>query len=267
MTGGTRPAGARGVRARGRAGGDRRRDGERARRARARRRCLGCTGEPARLRDAGNQDPATPWPAPLLLLAAIAAVTSRLRLVAGALIAPLRHPLLCAKELATLDLLSRGRLVVLPTVSWHRDEYAALGVRFDRRGDLLDEHLAVWRRVWSGSPASFAGRYYRFRDVFVEPQPWARVARCCGSVVRACIHGCLRGWCATGTASIRLAGRRLPTSSGCELRCRRRAAIRTSSSSSAARGRSSRTRPAPPTSVARSRRCPSSSRPGSPPSA
>jgi len=60
----------------------------------------------------GNQDPATPWPSSLILLAAMAAATSTLRLVAGAVIVPLRHPLLLAKELATLDQLSEGRLVV-----------------------------------------------------------------------------------------------------------------------------------------------------------
>src|SRR5689334_23239832 len=78
----------------------------------------------------GNQDPATPWPSSLVLLSAIAAATTRIRLVAGALISPLRHPLTTAKDLATLDRLSGGRLVVQPTVSWHRDEYDALGVSF-----------------------------------------------------------------------------------------------------------------------------------------
>jgi probable F420-dependent oxidoreductase len=119
----------------------------------------------------GNQDPATPWPSSLPLLAAVAAVTERIRLVAGAVLAPLRHPLLLAKELATLDLLSGGRLVVQPTVSWSRDEYAALGVPFGQRGRLLDEHLESWRRAWGPSPASYEGDHYRFRDVYCEPKP------------------------------------------------------------------------------------------------
>jgi probable F420-dependent oxidoreductase len=119
----------------------------------------------------GNQDPRMPWPSSLLLLAAVAAATTRIRLVAGAVIPPLRHPLLLAKELATLDLLSEGRLVVQPTVSWHRSEYEALGVPFAERGALLDEHLAVWRLVWRDSPASYEGRRYRFTDVFLEPKP------------------------------------------------------------------------------------------------
>lgn len=119
----------------------------------------------------GNQDPATPWPSSLVLLAAVAAVTTRLRLVAGAIIAPLRHPLLLAKEIATLDLLSEGRLVVQPTVSWHEAEYEALGVAFRHRGALLDEHLAAWETLWRDTPASFEGNHYRFHDVWLEPKP------------------------------------------------------------------------------------------------
>ena len=119
----------------------------------------------------GNQDPAMPWPDSQVLLAAMAALTSRLRLFAVAVIAPLRHPLALAKSLATLDLLSEGRLVVLPTPSWHRAEYDALGVPFAQRGERLDEHLAVWQAAWGPSPASFHGRHYRFEDVYVEPKP------------------------------------------------------------------------------------------------
>lgn len=120
----------------------------------------------------GNQDPATPWPDSMVVLSAVAAATTRVRLVAGAVIPPLRHPLLIAKALATLDLLSEGRLVVQPTVSWHRPEYGALGVSFDARGELLDEHLAAWEALWREGPASFEGRHYRFTDVWLEPKPW-----------------------------------------------------------------------------------------------
>ena len=120
----------------------------------------------------GNQDPATPWPDSLLLMSAIAARTERLRVIGAAIIAPLRHPLLLAHQLATLDLLSEGRLVVQPTVSWHEEEYAALGVDFAARGALLDEHLAAWRAAWTQSPASFSGAHYAFEDVWIEPKPY-----------------------------------------------------------------------------------------------
>jgi probable F420-dependent oxidoreductase len=134
----------------------------------------GAAGLPANPREyalPGNQDPGTSWPSSLLLLSAVAAVTTRVRLIASAVIPPLRHPLLLAKEIATLDRLSEGRLVVQPTVSWHRAEYEALGVPFEHRGALLDEHLVAWRAVWSGRPASFDGAHYRFADVTVAPSP------------------------------------------------------------------------------------------------
>ncbi len=118
----------------------------------------------------GNQDPATPWPSSLVLLSAIAAVTGRIRLVASAVIAPLRHPLLLARELGSLDLVSNGRLVVQPTVSWLAEEYDALGVPFRSRGDLLDEHLEAWAVLWRDTPASYSGAHYSFRDVYFEPK-------------------------------------------------------------------------------------------------
>jgi probable F420-dependent oxidoreductase len=120
----------------------------------------------------GNQDPMTPWPNSLMLLAAMASVTERIRLVAGAVIAPLRHPLVLARELGTLDLLSEGRLVVMPTVSWHRAEYDALGVDFFSRGAMLDEQLAVWHLAWRESPMSFHGEHYQFDGVYFEPKAY-----------------------------------------------------------------------------------------------
>lgn len=118
----------------------------------------------------GNQDPLMPWPNSLLLLAAMASVTASLRLVASAIIAPLRHPLLLARELGTLDLISQGRLVVQPTVSWSRDEYAALGVPFRRRGAILDEQLEILRLAWQPGPFSYAGEHFAFEDVSLEPR-------------------------------------------------------------------------------------------------
>ena len=132
-------------------------------------------GVPANPRDyalPGNQDPSTPWPSSMVLLAAVAAATTRIRLVASAVIPPLRHPLLIAKDLATLDLLSGGRLVVQPTVSWHRAEYDALGVPFSERGARLDEHLKAWSTLWKPGPATFEGTYYRFEDSWLEPKPF-----------------------------------------------------------------------------------------------
>ncbi|MBR7838724.1 TIGR03619 family F420-dependent LLM class oxidoreductase [Actinospica durhamensis] len=132
----------------------------------------GVMGNPRAYALPGNQDPYTPWPNSLLLLSAIAAATSRIRLVAGAVLAPLRHPLLLARELGTLDLLSEGRLVVQPTVSWSRDEYTALGVPFERRGRILDEQLEILDLLWRASPVSFHGEFFDFEDVYLEPKAY-----------------------------------------------------------------------------------------------
>ena len=61
---------------------------------------------------------------------------------------------------------------MLPTVSWHREEYDALGVDFTKRGRLLDEHLAAWRQAWGPSPVSHRGKHYAFEDVWFEPKAW-----------------------------------------------------------------------------------------------
>lgn len=131
----------------------------------------GIMGNPRDYAMPGNQDPAMPWPDSVVVASGIAAATSTIRIALAAIIAPLRHPLLLAKQLATLDLLSQGRLIVQPTVSWHEDEYEAMQVPFRQRGARLDEHLEVWREVWRQSPASFEGRHYQFRDVYLEPKP------------------------------------------------------------------------------------------------
>ena len=189
----------------------------------------------------GNQDPAMPWPSSLVLLSAIAAATTRLRLAASAIIAPLRHPLLLAKDLATLDLSSEGRLVVQPTVSWHPPEYEALGVPYARRGALLDEHLAAWHAAWSPSPASFEGRFYSFEDVWVEPKPFRTDGSACGSARRRCTIGSSLDSSGTGTGGTRSAGPRTTTSRGFGRRSRRRGATSPTSSSSAEPAVASRT--------------------------
>ncbi|MBU6245329.1 MAG: TIGR03619 family F420-dependent LLM class oxidoreductase [Actinomycetales bacterium] len=135
----------------------------------------GSAGRMANPRDyamPGNQDPLTAWPSNIVLLSAIAQATSRIRIGAIALIAPLRHPLVLAHDLAALDLLSEGRLVIQPTVSWHRDEYDAIGVDFTRRGRILDEQLQVMKAAWQASPASFHGEHFDFDEVYLEPKPW-----------------------------------------------------------------------------------------------
>jgi probable F420-dependent oxidoreductase len=108
----------------------------------------------------------------LMTLAYVSAITERVRLGTTVLIASARHPVLLAKQLATLDVLSRGRLIVGVGTGWIPEELEALGVPWAERGRRLDEAIQVMRTLWASSgPVSFEGRYVRFRDMLFEPRP------------------------------------------------------------------------------------------------
>lgn len=108
----------------------------------------------------------------LALMAFVAAKTSRLRLVSSVMILPYRHPVFTAKALATIDVLSRGRVTVGVGVGWLREEFEALDAPdFERRGAVSDEYLKIFKTLWTTSPASFAGEFCRFTDVQCLPQP------------------------------------------------------------------------------------------------
>src|SRR5439155_8573116 len=95
---------------------------------------------------------------PVLTLTWAAACTGRVGLGTSVLVLPMRHPLPLAKELATLQNLSGGRLILGAGVGWLEDEFAALGVPFRARGRRMDEGIAMMRAVWSEDPVSFAAR-------------------------------------------------------------------------------------------------------------
>jgi probable F420-dependent oxidoreductase len=95
---------------------------------------------------------------PVLTLTWAAAVTTRVRLGTSVLVLPMRHPLPLAKELATLQNLSEGRLILGAGVGWLEPEFAALGVPFAERGRRLDEGLAMMRAVWTQDPVTFHSR-------------------------------------------------------------------------------------------------------------
>ena len=115
--------------------------------------------------------PDGPWLEPLACLTAMAAVTERVRLATGILIAPLRPAPLLAKTVATLDVLSGGRVDLGVGVGWQREEYDALGLDFADRGRLLDETMAACRELWSALPASYTSQSTTFRDTFCAPLP------------------------------------------------------------------------------------------------
>ncbi len=108
----------------------------------------------------------------LSLMAFIAGKTSTLRLVSSVMILPHRNPVVTAKALATIDVLSHGRVTVGVGVGWLREEFQALGAPdFDRRGAVSDEYLRIFKTLWTESPASFTGQFYRFEGVRCLPHP------------------------------------------------------------------------------------------------
>ena len=115
--------------------------------------------------------PDAPWLEPLTLLAAMATGTSRVRLATGILIAPLRPAVLLAKQAATLDVVSQGRLDLGVGTGWQREEYEAEGLDFDRRGQLLTDTIAACKVLWRDTPAAFDAPTVSFRDVYCEPKP------------------------------------------------------------------------------------------------
>ena len=115
--------------------------------------------------------PDAPWLEPLTMLSAVAAVTSRVRLATGILIAPLRPAAFLAKQVATLDQLSGGRVDLGVGTGWQREEYDAEGLAFENRGQLLDDVLAACRVLWRDTPAALAAPTLTFRDIYCEPKP------------------------------------------------------------------------------------------------
>jgi len=111
-------------------------------------------------------------PSPLMLLAAIAAVTERITLGTGLLIAPLHHPLRIAEDAAVVDQLSGGRLVLGLGIGYVDHEFRMFGAPWQQRGVRLAETVEVLRRAWTGEPFSFEGRTMSFADVRVTPRPF-----------------------------------------------------------------------------------------------
>jgi probable F420-dependent oxidoreductase len=116
-------------------------------------------------------EPDTPIPDPLIWLAFAAAAAPSLRLGTCILIVPQRNPLVLAKELATLDRISGGRVELGLGVGWLKEEFDALGVPWERRGARNDEYIAAMRALWAGPHAEFHGEFVDFPPVTCSPRP------------------------------------------------------------------------------------------------
>ena len=108
---------------------------------------------------------------PLMACQAVAAHTSTIRVGTAIALVPLRHPLMWARQLATLDHATGGRLDFGVGVGWMREEFDALGVPFEHRGSMTDEYLTVLRRLWTDEVTTYAGRHVQLTDVLSFPKP------------------------------------------------------------------------------------------------
>jgi len=110
-------------------------------------------------------------PDPLIWMAYVAAATSRIKLATGILILPQHNPVLAAKQIATLDHMSRGRILLGVGAGWLQEEFAALGIPFAERGARMDEYISAMRELWSADKPTFKGRFVAFEGAYCRPQP------------------------------------------------------------------------------------------------
>ena len=115
--------------------------------------------------------PTADWIDPLIGLSFVAAATSTIGIGTGVLLLPEHNPVLVAKQAATLDTLSGGRLTLGIGVGWSREEFDALGVPFERRGARTKEYVDAIRTLWRDDVASFDGEFVHFNAVRVNPKP------------------------------------------------------------------------------------------------
>jgi probable F420-dependent oxidoreductase len=113
-------------------------------------------------------------PDPLIPLAYVAAVTKTIKLATGILILPQRHPIYTAKEVATVDVLSGGRVILGIGSGWMKEEFEALGIDFHHRGAMTDEAIQALRALWKDGAASFEGRHFKFGPLHSNPKPVRR---------------------------------------------------------------------------------------------
>jgi len=112
---------------------------------------------------------AVPWLDPVVSLAYVAAATSRLRLGTSVLVLPTRHPVVLAKQIATLQALADERYILGAGTGWDEREFQAVGQQRAERGGRTDESIAIIRRLLSGESVTYDGRFYQLRDVAVGP--------------------------------------------------------------------------------------------------
>jgi len=124
-----------------------------------------------------NADPASPYPPQMPFMDTIATLsfaaahTSTLKIGSGLVVLPMYNPIVLAKQLASIDVLSKGRLMVGLGIGYMKEEYDALGIPFKERGARGTEHIDVLKALWTQEKPAFTGRFSNFSDIQSRPQP------------------------------------------------------------------------------------------------
>jgi probable F420-dependent oxidoreductase len=152
--------------------------------------------------------PDTDWPEAWAAISAMATATQRLQFTTAVYIAPLRHPLVVAKAVATASVFSGGRVALGAGVGWIREEYDQLGEDFRTRGRRLDEMFEILRKVWTGEVVEHHGRYYNFARLQMHPRPVQEVPLYVGGTSEPAMRRAARndGWLGSGNTPEELPG-------------------------------------------------------------
>lgn len=119
-------------------------------------------------------DPDQDWLDPLVALGYLAGRTTKIRIGTSVMVLPMRHPIITAKQIATADHLSGGRVIFGVGVGWMAEEFRLLGASFEDRGRRMDEYLALVKTLWTEKNPTFAGRYFQVSECAITPKPVQR---------------------------------------------------------------------------------------------
>lgn len=158
---------------------------------------------PAKVDGAYPFNPLDPFLEPITVLGALALRTTRIKLGTAVLVLPYRHPIYTAKALATVDVLSGGRLVVGVGAGWMEPEFAAFGIPLAERGSRTNETIDVMKALWTEDVPSYSGRHFQFGNIKSVPQPVQkpRPPILVGGMTRGALQRVVRrgdGWIAIG---------------------------------------------------------------------
>ena len=113
-------------------------------------------------------------PSPLIVATAVAARTTRLNVGTSVILLPLHHPVRVAEDVITLDLVSKGRVILGVGVGYQPADFRAFNVPMEHRAALFEEGVEILRKCWAGEPFSFRGKHYTLEDVQIRPRPFQR---------------------------------------------------------------------------------------------